>query len=538
MAQKIFPPLPEFTGPGQIIVGALSGAPTVLPSGTPGEVLTVQGDGTLAWDPSAGGGGGGVWGSITGTLSNQTDLQTALDGKSAVGHNHDGSYSLLGHTHTQAQSHGSPDTDTATTALHHTLGSGANQAAAGNHAHANDHVPATVLDSASIDMGITGQQITASAIFGTTATTVAAGNHSHANDHVAATVADTASIDMSITGQQISAAAIFGTTATTIAQGNHTHAGVYALSSHTHAVADIQAAAGDVSTAANAKVVKAPTSAGAASFATLSLDELNNVDLTGAADTNYLQRVSGVWVPAAAPGASFPNVDANDVLTVTGAAVFDFGPGFTVTSEAGPEARIVPNFGTGSTQIAAGNHDHLATHYSKTEADARFARLLYIKTSAPAGDTYSNSAAVTTFASQYTVPTAILNVVGRVIRVQASGTFNTHTTGPTLRLEIRLGGVNMVDSGARTMAASIVTRRWFIEGNIVVWTTGVSGTVMPQGDAGFYTAGTTLLPADTAVTATVTRDTTVDQLLTIVSTFGTANANNNIILRELIVEML
>lgn len=36
---------------------------------------------------------------------------------------------------TQANSHQSPDTDTATTALHHTLGTGANQAAAGNHTH-------------------------------------------------------------------------------------------------------------------------------------------------------------------------------------------------------------------------------------------------------------------------------------------------------------------------------------------------------------------------------------------------------------------
>lgn len=39
------------------------------------------------------------------------------------------------HTHTQAQSHNSPDTDSATTALHHTIGTGANQAAAGNHTH-------------------------------------------------------------------------------------------------------------------------------------------------------------------------------------------------------------------------------------------------------------------------------------------------------------------------------------------------------------------------------------------------------------------
>ena len=38
--------------------------------------------------PTGGGGGGGAWGSITGTLSAQTDLQTALNGKSATGHTH------------------------------------------------------------------------------------------------------------------------------------------------------------------------------------------------------------------------------------------------------------------------------------------------------------------------------------------------------------------------------------------------------------------------------------------------------------------
>ena len=35
-----------------------------------------------------GGGGGGTWGSITGTLSDQTDLQTALNGKAATSHTH------------------------------------------------------------------------------------------------------------------------------------------------------------------------------------------------------------------------------------------------------------------------------------------------------------------------------------------------------------------------------------------------------------------------------------------------------------------
>lgn len=42
------------------------------------------------WEKSndGAGGGGGTWGSITGTLSNQTDLQTALNGKAATSHTH------------------------------------------------------------------------------------------------------------------------------------------------------------------------------------------------------------------------------------------------------------------------------------------------------------------------------------------------------------------------------------------------------------------------------------------------------------------
>jgi hypothetical protein len=49
---------------------------------------------------------------------------------------------------TQANTHGSPDTDTATSALHHTLGTGANQSAAGNHGHAESGITSLVADLA------------------------------------------------------------------------------------------------------------------------------------------------------------------------------------------------------------------------------------------------------------------------------------------------------------------------------------------------------------------------------------------------------
>ena len=47
-------------------------------------------DAALAYLEGLGGGGGGpaAWGSITGTLSSQTDLQTALNGKANTSHTH------------------------------------------------------------------------------------------------------------------------------------------------------------------------------------------------------------------------------------------------------------------------------------------------------------------------------------------------------------------------------------------------------------------------------------------------------------------
>lgn len=57
---------------------------------------------------------------------------TAIASFSAGNHTHNG---IDGAQLAQANTHQSADTDSATTAIHHTLGTGANQAAAGNHTH-------------------------------------------------------------------------------------------------------------------------------------------------------------------------------------------------------------------------------------------------------------------------------------------------------------------------------------------------------------------------------------------------------------------
>ena len=85
---------------------------------------------------------------------------------------------------------------------------------------------ATTLDFDASDFNVTSSpsgEANIALAYGTSAGTPAEGNHTHAQLHDAVTVSDTGSIDLTLTGQQISAAAIFGTTAGTVAQGNHTH---------------------------------------------------------------------------------------------------------------------------------------------------------------------------------------------------------------------------------------------------------------------------------------------------------------------------
>ena len=62
-----------------------------------GQVLSSLVDGTRSWiDPPTS--TGAVWGEITGTLSEQTDLQDALNEKAGINHNHDGVYLPIGGT--------------------------------------------------------------------------------------------------------------------------------------------------------------------------------------------------------------------------------------------------------------------------------------------------------------------------------------------------------------------------------------------------------------------------------------------------------
>lgn len=114
-------------------------------------------------------GGGAEWGDITGTLSAQTDLQTALDGKAASSHTHTianttGLQAALDGKAASTHSHAISDVTGLQTALDGKQAAGSYAAA--SHTHAAADVTSGTLDIARIPTG-------------TSASTVALGNHTH-----------------------------------------------------------------------------------------------------------------------------------------------------------------------------------------------------------------------------------------------------------------------------------------------------------------------------------------------------------------------
>ena len=67
-----------------------TGAQVTISGGTEGNAVSIDASGNLvdSGTTPGGEGGGGTWGTITGTLSNQTDLQAAIDAKAASSHTH------------------------------------------------------------------------------------------------------------------------------------------------------------------------------------------------------------------------------------------------------------------------------------------------------------------------------------------------------------------------------------------------------------------------------------------------------------------
>lgn len=144
-------------------------------------------------------------------------------------------------------------------------------------------------------------------------------------------------------------------------------------------------------------------------------------------------------------------------------------------------------------------------------------------------------------APQLVLPANFLTV-GSTLRLTAGGFFS-NTATPTLLLGFYIGGVAgtaLAATGATTTTTGATSWPWRLEYTGVVRTVGSSGTIM---GSGFCLLGTSLtaystIPMPATALATITRDTTAAQALTVGAQWGTSSASNTLTLQYFIAESL
>lgn len=161
-----------------------------------------------------------------------------------------------------------------------------------------------------------------------------------------------------------------------------------------------------------------------------------------------------------------------------------------------------------------------------------------VNVTVPAGNTVSNTASETNFASKVTI-TADSLAVGHVLRVTAYGTYSTHAaTAGTITLRLKAGSTTLASSDAVTNIVGLATRGWKLDAVVVVTAIGASGNVEANGMLVLSTALSTSAVADMENTAAVTLDTTADQDVQLSVQMSVASSSNTVTLRALLVEKM
>jgi hypothetical protein len=236
------------------------------------------------------------------------------------------------------------------------------------------------------------------------------------------------------------------------------------------------------------------------------LDDLSDVNASSPASGDVLTFDGAEWVPEAPSGggggaqflddledveALYPS--AGDVLT---------WDGYSWVNES------IPDTGTGTI----------------TFADA----------SLPGGNTVASSNVETTFSSQYGIDISLMQE-GLVHRGELHGTYNTDASAGTLRIRVKLGSTTILDTTAFTATNSITNRGWKLEWTFIVIAEGAGGNIEVQGLALFSTGVTSaqVIHLQNTTRVSVDLSATITQL-TVTAQWGTADADNSITLREMV----
>jgi hypothetical protein len=144
-----------------------------------------------------------------------------------------------------------------------------------------------------------------------------------------------------------------------------------------------------------------------------------------------------------------------------------------------------------------------------------------------------NTTVATSFGS-VSLPAGALTA-GTHIRVMALGTIVGQNSTDTFGVVLKLGSATITTIAARDPATSDV---FHLRADILVRSTGGSGAVRAASEHLFAAAGGYVAGAEVVGTASVTVDTTVDNLLDLVGTWSVANAGNVARLDAMTVEII
>jgi hypothetical protein len=161
--------------------------------------------------------------------------------------------------------------------------------------------------------------------------------------------------------------------------------------------------------------------------------------------------------------------------------------------------------------------------------------LVYADGSVPSGNIVVNTTTETTFGSKKTFTSAMM-AAGVVIRFEATGTYSTDSAvAPTLRLRVKMGTTTILDTTAVTTTANMSNRLWTLRGAMVLTVAGASGQLEAQGYGSLATSATAAQIVSMPNTAKISLDTTANRDLSVTAQWGTADADNTITMRQLLV---
>ena len=157
-------------------------------------------------------------------------------------------------------------------------------------------------------------------------------------------------------------------------------------------------------------------------------------------------------------------------------------------------------------------------------------------TSVAGGDTVTNTAVATTFATTKTILAGAANVVGTVIKVTVAGVYVGQGSSTTQRLELLFGSTVIASTGTLTVGKS-GTQGWRFEVECVVTTTGASAALECQGTCWLGTSTTACSTGTMHNSATVAVNLTASQAVTVRETMGAAVASWSVTMRSLLVHV-